>query len=247
MLSIRKISSKRNRRVARRWDTPLINERLTLVQILEGVRSKVMKTPAGERVLWGNRQGTVVLEEALVWAGAEPAHFYGLTETVKLLNKAIPFIDNVARKIVSEGADGHGLIEFVKNLSSLTARAVSGAACYIDADDTRSDAEVREVEMHEAGVHLVHMRIGKGKLELLSAAWMQADPDFHQIVRSEVGRFYANNVARLAAEAAAYVLSGAHAKMGFKGSGALNQAQRFAGRYMVELAGFSPVPYGSYS
>lgn len=236
MLSIR-ISKKKRPRVARRWDTPLINDRQTLVEILESVRSKIMKTPAGERVLWGNGQATVTLEKALVWAGAEPAHFYGLTETVNLLNKAIPFIYNVARKLDSEGSDGQGLIAFVKNLSSLTARAVGGAACYIDADDTRSDAEVREAEMHEAGVHLIQIRIGRGKLELLSAAWIRADPDFHQIATSKVGRFYLNDEARLAAEVAAYVLSGAHAKIGFVGSGALKRAQNFAGRYMRALAG----------
>jgi len=213
-----------------------MNKRQTHVEILESVRSKIMTTPVGELVVWGNRQATVTLEKALVWAGAEPANFYGLTEMVKFLNKAIPIIDNVVQQMALAGADGQGLIDFINNLSDLTASAVGGAACYIDADDTRSDADVREVEMHEAGIHLVHIRIGRGNLELLSAAWMRADLDFHQIARSEVGRVYVKNLKRLAAEAIAYVLSGAHAKMGFKGPGALNRAQRFAGRYMGEVA-----------
>src|SRR5215475_3313096 len=149
-LSTRIISSKRLPRVAHRWDIPPIVERQTPIPvILEGVRSKIEKTPAGERVLWGNRQGTIALEEALVWAGAERSHFYGLTESVKLLNKAIPLIQGVAQNLASAGADGQGLIDFAKNLSSLTANSVGGAACYIDADDTRTNAEVRETEMHE--------------------------------------------------------------------------------------------------
>lgn len=236
-LSVRNVPSKRLPRVARRWDIPPIVERQTPVPVmLEGVRSKIVKTPAGERVLWGNRQGTVTLEEALVWAGAERAHFFGLAESVKLLNKAIPLIQQVAQNMASKGADGQGLIDFAKNLSSLTASAVGGAACYIDADDTRSNAEVRESEMHEAGIHLVQIRIGRGKIELVSAAWMRADPDFRQIAKSAVGRNYVKDKERLAAEAAAYVLSGAYAKMGYIGSGALNRAQRFAERYLGELA-----------
>jgi len=236
-LSERKVLSKRLPRVAQRWDIPPIVERQTPVPvILEGVRSKIVKTPAGERVLWGNRQGTIALEEALVWAGAEPAQFFGLAESVKLLNKAIPLIQQLALNMASSGADGRGLIDLAKNLSSLTASAVGGAACYIDADDTRTNAEVRETEMHEAGIHLVQVRIGRGTIKLLSAAWMQADPDCRQIAKSQVGRNYAKDKERLAAEAAAYVLSGEYAKMGYSGFGALNRAQGFAERYLGEVA-----------
>jgi hypothetical protein len=236
-LSIRKISSKKLKRVARRWDIPPIIERQTPVPvILEGVRSKIVKTHSGERVLWGNRQATRALEEALVWAGAERAYFYGLTESVNLLNKAIPLIQLVAENLASEGANVQGLFDFAKNLSFLTASAVGAATCYIDADDTLTNAEVQEAEWHEAGIHLVQIRIGGGKIELLSAAWMQSDPDFRQIAESQAGRNYVKNKGRLAAEAAAYVLSGAYDKMGFTGSGALNRARRFAERYLSEVA-----------
>ena len=69
-----------------------------------------------------------------------------------------------------------------------------------------------------------------------TAAWMQADPDYRQIAESEVGRNYVKDKERLAAEALAYVLSAAYAKMGYKGFGALNRARGFAERCLGEVA-----------
>jgi len=52
-------------RVAHRWDVPPIDERtVDMRQVFDDVRSMIVTTPAGEQVLWGNRQATLILEEA---------------------------------------------------------------------------------------------------------------------------------------------------------------------------------------
>src|SRR5262245_7593258 len=220
-------------RVAHRWDIPPLDERTAETsQILEGVRSRIVTTPAGEPVLWGNRQATVVLEVAVAQLTQRRSYIDGATLSAKSLGTVIELIRRVEERVPT-GA--RHLSDFATNLETLLSGAKGGVIGYVDADDTRTDAEVRMLEMHEVGVHLPQARLGKGSIKILPAAWMRGDPDYRQIAQSEVGRAYVREPKRLAGEAAAYVLSGEWDKLGYTGDDALKRALGFADRYLREV------------
>ncbi len=234
-LSKREKPSKRVPRVARRWDTPLIgNQPFDPYQTFEGVRSKIVTTPAGELVLWGNRQTTLILQQARAMLG-NPDPFRGLALPRKGVDKIFPIILRVAHGHELRGGDARGLFKLAENLADLSASNEGGIVAYIDADDTRTNAEVRISEMHES-VHVAQFRIGRGTINIVSAAWMRGDPDYRQITQSEIGQAYARQPTILAAESAAYILSGQGNRAGYNGVDSLERAVGFANRYLSEVA-----------
>jgi hypothetical protein len=203
-----------------------------LPQIFEAVRSKIVTTPAGERVLWGNRQTTQILESVLAAIKERQHNFNGVVLPVNLAEPVIQVIRNIRIPGLSESRH---LSDLAANLESLATNAIGGVIGYVDADDTLTDAQVRTVEMHEVGVHIPQARIGNGTIKILPAAWMRSDPDYRQIGWSETGRPYLREPKRLAGEAAAYVLSGEWEKVGYTGANALERARDFGDRYLREV------------
>lgn len=236
VLSERRAPSTSLPRVAQRWDIPPIDERTVEVpQIFEGVRSKIVTTPFGERVLWGNRQATLILEETVAMLGKRRL-LDGATLPLKYLNEVVPAIVRMGHGFKSLGGDARGIFGFATNLATVSADSAGGVVGYVDADDTRTNAEVRVLEMHEVGVHVVQTRIGGGTIKILPAALMRGDPDYQQIGWSEVGRIYLREPKRLAAEALAYILSGEWDKVGYTGVYAMERASGFADRHLRAVA-----------
>jgi len=147
----------------------------------------------------------------------------------------VSVISRVAHGQELLGADASNLSNLALDLDDLWAHSEGGVVVYIDADDTRTDAEVRTVEMHES-VHVAQARIGRRTVKILPAAWMRGDPDYRQISQSEIGRTHVREPKRMAAEVAAYTLSADFNKVGYNGANALEHALGFAHRYLREVA-----------